>query len=410
MTFSIRNLVMIGLCLSLGACAFKKEDAEQKKTDQLVEDVTKKVNEQNGTAVELNKTNVSIEFEPSSPGYYNLIINWPETVGTMEIFLNGQLEKSVSGDDTFKKLVHTEDEIKINLRAYASVAMGGRLLSIYEREEVVPKDIVIERILDLSEDTTITARRLFILKQGRILTKGYKLTVNVDQILIGALPPLGRAEDSYHIVTYRDSDKASTSLNSSIEINSNTAEGNLYVALIGLNGKDGRDAKEFALPFAGLAQAGANGINGVTGYSNEICGADHEGCYSERYCETEPTNGGNGKDGAPGTNGENGENGGSTGSLSIKIQNSSNFSVNVLQRPGLGGKGGAGTPGQKGGPGGAAGSPSPSCEKAQPGQPGKDGRNGAPGQDGECGVLGAVISNVKPTAIEKEANSICQGK
>ncbi len=410
MTFSLRNLLMIGLCLSLGACAFKKEDAEQKKTDQLVEDVTKKVNEQNGSNVDLKASNVSITFEPTEPGYYNLVITWPEAVGTMEIFINGSLQKSISGYNSFKQIVHNNDNLSISLRAYASASVGGRLLSTFEKDEQVPKDIIVRETINLQSDSLLNSNRFYFYSTGKIVTSGYSLKIRTKQLFVQTTSgQYGNPEDKANVITYRNSDSPTSDLNSNIEIVSDTAEGKLSVALIGLKGNDGQDAKTFAPSFPAIAQGGANGKNGETSYGKEICGADHEGCYSSGdFCATQPGNGENGKDGLNGTDGRDGSKGGSTGSLSIKIQNDSNFSVEVFQRPGIGGKGGAGIQGQKGGPAGAAGAPAPECNGAHPGQPGKDGRDGQPGKNGSCGEIGEVISNVKLTTVEKEVNSLCK--
>lgn len=396
------------LCVTLGACAFKKDDdkATPEQT-KLADDVVKKIQDgKDEINVQLKEGNVSIAFEDSEPGYYQMVVTWPDNVGSMEVHLDGNFLQNVVGKNSIKIPVPHSQKRTVRLRAFASPANGGRLLSEFESEYESPKDAIFNDNTFLNENMEYSVHRLYFNKKAHVYTNGNDLKITTDQLIViqDENATQGRPEDTFHIVTFRDPAVATsiTGKNSFIEIRATNAIGNLKIALTGRNGADGQDGLDQARATGKVippAQA-ANGTNGQDGQITlpKPCNMrnTNSGCApAEPKCMAQPTNGGNGADGLPGFDGLDGVNGGATGNLFVDVTDDSQFSLEIYRRPGKGGRGGKGSPGQLGGKGGAPGDNKKICRSAQPGNNGKDGEAGKNGVDGKDGQVGEVITRVK---------------
>ncbi|WP_413581384.1 hypothetical protein [Bdellovibrio sp. HCB288] len=404
----LHKILVLGLCLSVGACAFKKEDAEDKQRQELADEVTKQMQEdhKNGVVV-LKPSNTSVEFvELEEPGYYQMVVKWPEEVGSMEIYINGTHQKTISGHNTFKYDTKHNQKIKLVLRAYAPPAHGGAFQSQLERDDLVsPPDYIVSRTGYLESELIVNANRVYFLNGAQLYTNGHDLRIKTKRLYVEELRThTGIAEDNSHIVTFNQKTLGKIPLefqNSNISIESDYAQGKLYVAMIGVNGTDGRDAIDLISEQGRrhMSQPAAAGKNGDDGVLSKMvpCHGKHCSGAQEPRCITNPTSGSDGANGLSGSRGEDGSKGGSTGNLSVKVIDHSNFSLDVFQKPGKGGRKGKGNPGQVGGPGGAPGNHFHKCATASHGKKGQDGAPGADGKDGEDGQLGMIDTNVRVT-------------
>ncbi|MEK2687638.1 hypothetical protein [Bdellovibrio sp. GT3] len=408
MKLSLHKLLVLGLCLFVGACAFKKEDAEDKQRQDLADEVTKQMQEdhKNGVVV-LKPSNTSVEFvELDEPGYYQMVVKWPEEVGSMEVYINGNFQKSVSGNNFFKYDTKHNQKINLTLRAYAAPVHGGSFLSKLERTDLVsPYDYIVTQSGSLSTELNITPNRTYFLNGAQLFTNGHNIRIETNKLYVEDIEnQTGIAEDRSHIVTFNQKTIGNKPLqfqNSNISIEADHAEGNLRVAMIGADGTDGRDAIDLISEQGRrhMSQPAAAGKNGEDGVLSKMipCHGKHCSGAQEPRCITNPTSGSDGANGLSGSRGEDGSKGGSTGNLSVKIEDHSKFSLEVFQKTGKGGRKGKGNPGQIGGPGGAPGNHFHKCASASPGNKGKDGEHGADGKDGDDGQLGMIDTNVRVT-------------
>lgn len=418
MSMLSKKLLVPALCITLGACAFKKDDdkatPEQAK---LADDVVKKIQDgKDEINVQLMASNVTVKFEDGAPEYYQMNISWPENVGSMDIHLDGNFIDTVLGVSSVKLNVAHSRKFTLHLRAFASAANGGRLLSEYKAEYESPKDIVYKNETVLTSNIEQSAHRIYFNKNARIYTNGNNLKITSDQLIIdNEGEEQGRPEETYHIVTFRDPTIATsiTGKSSFIEINASKALGTLKLAMTGRDGTDGKNGLDQAridgktIPTTQAAN-GSNGQNGEVSRRLINCHSHNFDipCDNEQepICKRQPTNGSDGANGLPGFDGTNGVNGGATGNLFISITDDSQFSLEVYQRPGKGGRGGKGSPGQLGGKGGAPGNNLGICNPAKAGTNGKNGEDGKDGYNGATGQLGEIVTRVKNLKITVSNN------
>ncbi|WP_413587460.1 hypothetical protein [Bdellovibrio sp. HCB274] len=401
MKLSLHKILVLGLCLIVGACAFKKEDAEDKQRQELAEDVAKQMQEdQKNAGVDLKRDNVSVKFEDGTPGRYTLRIQWPEAVGTMEVFINDQLVEAVSGRSYYSSEVLQGEILVINLRAFASVSNGGRFLSDLSDKFFVPRDLIFKNNVELTSNFSEDVHRIYFWQNGRIISNGYSVKLKADLLVVEDEDAYqtGLPEQDSHITSILTDKSKSPDL---ISIDAKKAVGTLRISMSGANGKNGRNGNDFAIAnglsvFTGPAAAGASGSNGV-GKMGRPCNPGSRG-FCEPIppsCSVQPTNGQAGANGVAGNRGEDAENGFNTGNANITVTNNDEFVLEVYQTPGLGGTGGAGSPGQPGGAGGAPGNRTGNCTPASPGPRGTDGADGERGDNGSSGEFGEVKTDVK---------------
>ncbi|WP_413578510.1 hypothetical protein ACLVWU_08225 [Bdellovibrio sp. HCB290] len=408
MKFSLRSLLVLGLCVSLSACAFKKEDAEDKQRQELADVVTQQLEEKKekiafeGT---LTDENVKIRFdENETPGSYNLVIEWPEAVGMMEVELNGRLIGSLK-EHSFKAATPHSADIHIELRAYASHQDGGGFLSSKSFDKQAPKDFILDGIHSLSNSILIDVERTYFKAGSKVITNGNQFELKTKKLIVEPSSILGMNEyDRAHVVTFPFDRKSSDPNELSpgkISINADKAYGDLMISMIGVNGADAPAATTRPAwdEFKKLPPQAANGKNGADGtirYLRCLSKMDDVPCIEEQLCDSQPQNGGKGENGKDGIPGYNGTTGGNTGDLVISITDDSEFNANVYRKPGKGSKGTPGIPAQAPGAGGAPGkNPNNLCSNAIAGEPGKIGTDGEKGQDGADGAYGQITTNIK---------------
>ncbi|QDK45357.1 hypothetical protein DOM22_09425 [Bdellovibrio sp. ZAP7] len=396
MSISMRNILIIGLCVSLGACAFKKEDAEDKQRQDLADDVAKKIQEdQKNSVVELKESTVPVTFEEKDLGYYEFKIQWPESVGSVEVYLNNNFETTVTGKNYFTKVVLHNEVVSYRIRAYASVQRGGAFIQEYFNTSQAPFDFLIYQNFNMKEDVVAEAKRAYIHSGSKIVTNGHNLTIKAEKLIVAEFkgPQSGNPAQYSQIVTHETSEPSKTNFSSKINIQAKVAIGTLQIAMIGKDGQNGKNGEEFATErgISLLPARAMDGINGKDGtMTRNICSLkkNPDTCVPDS-CTSSPTSGSNGADGADGFPGQDGQNGGDAGFVKIEVTDDSEFFLEIYQKPGKGGLGGKGSPGQAGGKGGAAGKKPPACSKSA--SAGTDGKSGNPGPDGKDGVEGRAI-------------------
>lgn len=392
---SVQNALILILSLSLGACAFKKEDSEANKSKNAT-DVIETL-ERQAFDGQLNEQNVRVQFiEIEKTEFYQLIITWPQSISMMKVGIDDHPHIFVKGTNRFQKQVIHSKLVKIHLVALNS--MGGEI-SPYYTEVVSPSDLLVDEDILMQKNESIVVNRVYFLNNAKIFTNGYDLSLKTAKLYtnLPVKPDDSRMNFSnVHILTHYPNEIAqdkSFLRGSIISITAKQAIGQLRVAMVGLNGQDGADGKD-ALPNASLN--GAHGNDAIGGTRN----CDENGCRGGPVCTKAATDGENGKDGDPGEEGENGWDGGNAGFLSVRIEDYSDFRLEVLMRRGLPGKGGAGG---KGSPGGIGGNPGQDryqlcARKAIKGQDGKAGPSAKGGDDGKPGLVSEVRNNT-PRAI-----------
>ncbi|MGE5085754.1 MAG: hypothetical protein ACM3MG_05590, partial [Bacillota bacterium] len=332
MAMTSKELLVSALCISLGACAFKKDD-DGKPTPQqtkLADEVVKKIQDgKDELNVQLKKSNISVKFEDDEPGYYRMIVSWPENVGSMDVFLDGIFVNKVLGLNSIKFKVAHSRTFNLYLRSFASAANGGRLLSEYKAEYESPKDIIFKNELTLSNDMEQTAHRIYFTNNSHIYTNGNNLQLIADQMVVDKDETTiqGSPEESFHIVTFKNPTVPApiNGKSSFIDIRSTKAIGNLKIALTGRDGLDGENGIDLAraenkvIPTTPAAN-GANGKNGEVSQGKRTChsfNSDTQCIEQAPICLNPPTNGGDGANGLSGLDGTNGVNGGATGNLFV---------------------------------------------------------------------------------------------
>lgn len=396
-----KSFLILALSLSLGACAFKKENSESDKAKNAT-DVIEAL-ERQAFDGQLSENNVRIEFiESDEPEFYSLNISWPKPISMMKVSIDGQPYTFVKNTNSFQKKVIHSKKIKIHLVALN--AMGGEISS-YPVETFAPADFLIDEDIYLQKHERISVNRLYFLNNSKILTNGYNLDLKANKLFTNLHIKSDASRMNYsnaHILTNFPNETAKEKeflRGSIISIAAKKAIGQLRIAMVGLNGQNGADGMD-ALPNAGL-----NGAHGKDAVGSGRPRCDETGCRSAPVCSASPTNGEAGQNGTPGENGQDGWDAGSVGILSVIVEDYSDFRLEVLMRRGLPGKGGRGG---KGSPGGIGGNPGQDRHnlcvgKASRGQNGMPGPAGQDGKDGKASVTSEVINNT-PRAIIYETH------
>nr|BFD59383.1 hypothetical protein CKG001_14900 [Bdellovibrio sp. CKG001] len=393
---TLRTTSIFALCLFLGACAFKKDGAKEPSSPTSNSDVIETVEKVSFTG-ELNESNVKIDFiEDEEPGLYRLEITWPEEVPAMKVSVGNTPYQILKSGNRFTMPIGYST--KTNIHLVALNALGGES-STFAAEATSPKDILISNEEYLDQDSVISANRIYLLENGRIITNGYDLSLNANKIYVTSPSLESKSRMHFrdaHILTTTPKNVA-TSIEflkgSHIKIKAQKAVGHLRVAMVGFNGIDGKPGSNGT-----AGTVGKKGRDGdIKDFSEYCVNDDGRPCLgsSQISCTANPTNGEAGSPGSQGQDGESGSAGGNSGILTAIIDDHTQFKLEVAQRRGLGGRGGAGGKGGQGGPGGAPGdNPLNKCKSAAVGPRGTNGADGKPGPDGKAGLLDDVITNV----------------
>lgn len=397
---SLKHILIVTLTLSLGACAFKKEDPKDERAQNATDFI--ETLERQAFNGQLSEKNVQVEFVEDDPGYYEMIVTWPKSVYGMKLSLNGHPHILIKDSNSFRKqLTHNS---AINLHLIAMNAIGGEV-DVYYVERRSPTDLVIDQDLYLNKETSIEVNRVFFHNSSRIFTSGHNLNIATNKLYTNLeIKPDTVKMQAFdaHIQTYQPKDIAKDKAElagPNISIRAKKAYGQLRVAMIGINGNDGANGMD-AIPAGGLN--GAPGKDAIAIQGKMICSSDSTRCPNEIICKIPPTNGEPGKKGPQGENGEDAWHGGNTGVLSVFIDDYSEFRLEVLQRRGLPGKKGLGGKGAPGGIGGQAGQDRfRVCKdtKVSNGLNGEHGGKGEDGKDGQPGLINEVLTNTTKALI-----------
>lgn len=398
----MRFLISFTLMLSMAACSFKKPSAqspEEKAAEQVLQQI-----EQQKFNGQLSEENVRVEFqEASRPGSYFLVVTWPKDVPAMKVSVDNKSYEIVNDRNSYKYAVMYNEKHSVHLVALNSI--GGEISS-HAIETHSPNDLLVNKEIKLLENVVYKVNRVYFQEEGRFLTNTRNLRIEANKIYVTTEgTPSKRQMDlrTAHIVTSHPDQIASSFdelKGSTVEIIAKKAYGQLRIGMIGINGKDGAPG----------ANAVANdSLNGAPGRPADVrqevdscMSADGTPCFSDLkfFCISPPTNGTDGKKGFTGGPGQNGWNGGNSGSLSVVLEDSSEFQLEVALRRGLPGKGGAGGLGSPGGLGGPADENTfDKCRSAQNGAPGPQGDQGAAGVEGQPGLIHQPITNFSNAVI-----------
>lgn len=411
------SISISALCALLGACAFSKGEDKPtpKSTEEEVVDNLQRQKEKE--LVNGSLAGARIEFiENAEPGSYQLVVHWPKSVRTAELRINDGESLLKYNSESAEFAVNDNREYKVEIKAHGTIGSAPTDMVILRARS--PKDHVIESTISQTEDSVLTANRIFFLPAGQIITNGKMLSLNANKIIVRNDPRLDAVASSFenraHITTFPRNTvvrKSEDLKGSVVKIVANEASGELRVALIGVTGLTGPTGSELekqnnvsrATPLESLR--GPKGRDGVENYKVGRCATgrsnDTRGdCEGSLRCDTQPTSGGPGLKGAEGTKGGTGAKGGKAGTLIVSIARPESFKIDVRQSPGAGGPGGQGAPGFLGGFGGAPGHRPRVCTadvgtgpNGDPGDPGKPGDQGPSGDVAEIDVGNVSIKS-----------------
>lgn len=386
--------------LFVNACAFEKDSGEKlKPSDEVVENL-KNQQVQESVDGKLTEENVRVWFEElPTAGLYELNISWPKDIARAELAINDD-ERILTGIHSYKQIVEDDREFKIRLKSHGSLISN---LSIYTAKVKSPKDYLVRTLRTLKEDEAIKANRVFFLSGARIETLGHSLSIETNFLIVEDTLDTTEGAAVFkktNIITNLPNRVATEKrelLGSNIYIKAKKAVGHLAIAMIGVDGRNGRSGEQIAaekgldLNYIDPALNGKNGANAESFEAKEICmpGASDIPCFSaDIQCSRPATAGTPGLKGNKGEDAEDGWQGGSSGNLFVIVEDPSAFSLSVLKKAGLPGQGALGSPGYPGGKAGKSGVNSHPCKAPESardgdrGDKGKDGDNGAPGKDG----------------------------
>ena len=243
---SLKGAVLSFLLISLTACGeFQKEKV---------------------VTVEPKARNFSIgdaQFDLSEtdiPHQYQMNVSWPKDVKKIYVEKDGKkVYETESGQPVTLQL---KDNTKYNIRVFSTEAEKPVLLG--EAQGATPVDYTFNGVIDMKDDLTVEAHRVFFLSQSKIQTNGHSLIVRAQTVV----------SDQAEIFSFPEGAKALSEQNGLsgglVQIVSEIAHGNLKVTLRGQNGGDGIDGLPWdsQAPGAGPGNGfdgpkGANGRNGT---------------------------------------------------------------------------------------------------------------------------------------------------
>lgn len=406
MSHFFKVLMVLQIALAAG-CAFKEDTGPEKpetKPSDVIEAI-EKGREAQAPEIEaaLSKAKLTFEERPM-PDQYVARLVWPSKLKRVVLT---------------KKDDHRE-RVLINETDYSEPVEGGAVLSYIlkvqdafgatmfaqELKGVVPKDQVVVGKQRLEEDANWWNRnRIFFFKNSQILLNGFNLSIRANKLLVFANDTKDKAPNSYaHILTNEPHALLvnGRSGGSTINIDAEIAEGELYVHLMGAKGLPGKSGDQkikegkLSLDTPKPEKQGAPGRPGKSRTRALPCRGTMGDvpCDSQVVCDAAPTNGEPGLRGDPGPSGENGGEGGKAGSIYFNVKEHRDFKVTVYFTAGSGGDGGKGSEvGYIGGLGGTPGTPANGCPTAVAGPQGLRGNKGLDGQAGLDGEVGDMRGN-----------------
>lgn len=398
MKFSTGLIHLSLSALIVNGCAFSKDDKSKKDQNPVVIQQGPQAKETGDSVTSADLE--SLRMEPREELHaYDVIVKWKENKKA-KIILEGlgqkfSLEGTQHSSATF--ICKKAEEFTIHARTFS---YGSDSPNEFDIKSKCPTDIeLIGNAFNQFPETNYKFGRLVLHDRTTLNLDGKNLDLEVKQLLV---------EGTAEIRSYQsnDIDKENVDMNKAPIISikaekagpfGNSQAGQIEFHLIGLNGKPGRSGDELEKENSEfqkkrkLNRAGENGTDSKISARITLGGFDTIPIPPiPSFCKTQA---GPGKDGLPGEDGlsgEDGQHGMNTPKLILKIEESKDFVVNILQIPGIGGAGGKGGSAILGGAGGAPGKINPSSCASLPAKPGNKGTDGKPGSDGQPGKTGAI--------------------
>lgn len=408
----ILNVLMISqIGLAMG-CAFKEDTGPVKpetKPSDVIETIEKGREAQAGDLeIALSKAKLTFD-EAAHPNSYIARISWLPVLKRVIVSKKDDPRERVLNNVTeYSEPVGGGTKVSYVIRVQDAFGM-----SLFSRELVgdVPEDGVVVGKNSLKKDENWIYNRLFFFENGQILLDGFNLSIRANKLFVygGANKrseaEKGKAPNSYaHILTNEPHALLvnGRSGGSTINIDAEIAEGELYVHLMGAKGLPGKSGDQkikegkLSLDTPKPEKQGAPGRPGKSRTRALPCRGTMGDvpCDSQVVCDAAPTNGEPGLRGDPGPSGENGGEGGKAGSIYFNVKEHRDFKVTVYFTAGSGGDGGKGSEvGYIGGLGGTPGTPANGCPTAVAGPQGPRGNKGLDGQAGLDGEVGDMRGN-----------------
>lgn len=325
--------------------------------------------------------------EREGPNQYEINIRWTDENQHVIVTYNAN---QVFNSRSTEKLFIIEVEGGAGVHIVVEELVSGRKQPLGELSTIIPRDIVIEKNLNLNTNLNLSGNRVYLVHGTQIQTNGFDLSIKANKIF---------ADDAY-LASFPSGSQALPltpgKSGGSISIQAKDAIGRLNIELRGQKGGDGVDG----IPWEKSAD------NGVAGKDSQDAVFDGE-IRSYSYCVRDAGDGWPGGNGAMGRDGSAGEKGGDSGTVLIHIENHSDLEVAHLIEAGEGGSSGAGSPGQRGGVGGQPGLAFSNCRPGQKGPDGRDGERGVtPPSKGQGEVnQSSIIIGRKCRLIGREVRS-----
>jgi hypothetical protein len=328
--------------------------------------------------------------------HYQAEVSWTKGLTNVSVYLDGKSVFSQQDINTNSCILDLHSDTNYSIQVYTvnddtHTTQATKEKSLLGQWEIrTPLDILLDqKTLDIflakTGDKKIIAHRVFLEKNGQLLTQGQDLIIDTNELFV----------DRSEISTFNSNQKATNDVDGrpggNIFLKAKKAHGVLAINMRGEDGGDGTDGT----PYTERAGQGPKGENGV-------CISVDTPRRSIWQCEKKPKPGGKGLPGADGRPGTNGGNGGSTGLCKVEIaEQSQDFLVNVFKtegNPGVPGKASLPQLGGIGGPSGDTEGEGTCCHPPNPRNDG-EGNPGNPGTDGnlqnrgliqtECVAIGA---------------------
>jgi hypothetical protein len=388
--------------------------------------------EANGKAsISVDGAKSDLNLTGLEPFHYQAEVTWPIGFENVTVYLDNALvfkSPSKEVNHCYIGLTHnTEAKIQVftssnnpNLDSQLEVTTTSVLLTssknsikedltlISEWAIKTPLDINLSQLgntFGLVTPMDLTAHRVFIDKEQPVITNGFDLKINTDELIVlkNGLPDTSAYEDlgvnnknndenaiiatfteeginqhtSYDLPGLPKTFWSEGKDGGNIVIKTKNAIGNINVFLRGQNGLNGSDG----VPFIERAPSGPNGADGVSDWVDSPR-------IGHIVCQKHPTSGGPGLPGSNGRPGDNGKKGGNSGVLLLEIsEKAPQFNLKVYKEIGKAGIAGKGGAGQLGGLGGNPGNSATRCSTASSGENGKDGEKGIDGVRESDGIF-----------------------
>lgn len=406
MSLLARIFVGAVVVVSVGACAFKKDDDKVTQDDvkELMRDVAKREQHDEDALVATHE--ITVRAVPQKlPSHYRLEVIWPERLKHVQVLLNGVPETPTMKNKVIAEVFSGESyEVEI-----LSLSSLGRLVSNPKLTVSIPQDLVVTSMSLNADWVTPQLGRLFFDEGAEVILNGFNVRIQANEIIANnAMIKTVKWWDGEktrrkkHPVRDLKMNSGVSSLVSGVpllrvpQVHISTARfrGDLKFWMFGIHGAHGRNWDQLLSesdPIQG--SQGSVGMDGIVVNQKPppchgVCGSLATMALSR--CGRHPSAGGPGGKG-PTYNGEDGENGGSTGNVTLLVSEELEGLVTVYTRPGKAGLGGAGSPALAGGLGGEPGSCPKLCNCATRGPAGPSGDPGTNGKNGEDGVVGSIL-------------------